>query len=118
MHPPPPKKLRTRLSNHNLAIEEGRYSKEKVPIEDRLCTFCNIIQKLTQTKKHMLFKCAHYTEIRSEFLARLTTVKDINTEKENDFLHSLMTIHDYKLISLVSKFILRCFQLRNAEDVT
>ena len=66
----------------------------------------------------MLFKCAHYAEIRSEFLARLTTVKDIKTENENEFLHFLMTIHDHKLIRLVSKFILRYFQLRNAEDVT
>ena len=66
----------------------------------------------------MLFKCAHYAKIRSEFLARLTTVKDVNTENEDNFLHSLMTIYDYKLIRLVSKFILRCFQPRNAEDVT
>ena len=103
-----------RISNHNLAIEEGRYGKEKVPIENRMCTFCNNSE--IQTEKHMVFKCAHYAEIRSEFLARLTTVKDIKTE--NEFLHFLMTIHDHKLIRLVSKSILRCFQLRNAEDVT
>ena len=59
-----------RISNHNLAIEEGRYGKEKVPIE-----FCNNSE--IETEKYMLFKCAHYAEIRSEFLARLTTVKDI-----------------------------------------
>ena len=105
-----------RISNHNLAIEEGRYGKEKVPIENRLCTFCNNSE--IETEKHMLFKCTHYAEIRSEFLARLTTVKDIKTDNENEFLHFLMTIHDHKLIRLVSKFILRCFQLRNAEDLT
>ena len=66
----------------------------------------------------MLFKCAHYGEIQSEFFARLTIVKDIKTETETEFLHFLMTIHDHKLIRLVSKFILRCFQFRNAEDVT
>ena len=103
-----------RISNHNLAIEEGRYG--KVPIENRLCTFCNNSE--IETERHMLFKCAHYAEIRSEFLVRLTAVKDIKTENENEFLHFLMTIHDHKLIRLVSKFILRCFQLRNAEDVT
>ena len=104
-----------RISNHNLAIEEGRYGKEKVPIENRLrCIFCNNSE--IETEKHMLFKCAHYAEIRSEFLARLTTVKDIKTE--NGFIHFLMTIYDHKFIRLVSKFILRCFQLRNAEDVT
>ena len=105
-----------RISNHNLATEEGRYGKEKVPIENRLCTFCNNSE--IETEKHMLFKCAHYAEIRSEFLAKLTTVKDVKTENENEFLHLLMTIHDHRLIRLVSKFILRCFQLRNAEDVT
>ena len=36
------------------------------------------------------------------FLAKLTKVKDIKTE--NEFLHFLMTIHDHKLIRLVSKF--------------
>ena len=50
-----------RISNHNLAIEEGRYGKEKVPIENRLCTFCNNSE--TETEKHMLFNCAHYAEI-------------------------------------------------------
>ena len=47
----------------------------------------------------MLFKCAHYAEIRSEFLkflTRLTAVKDMNTENENEFLHFLMTMHDHK----------------------
>ena len=103
-----------RISNHNLAIEEGGYGKEKVSIENRLCTFCNNSE--IETEKHMLFKCTHYAEIRSEFLGRLTTVKDINTENENEneFLHFLMTIHNHKLIRLVSKFILRCFQHRNA----
>ena len=81
-----------RTSNHNLAIEEGRYGKEKVPIENRLCTFCNNSE--IETQKHMLFKYAHYAEIRSEFHAILTTVKDIKTE--NEFLHFLMTIHDHK----------------------
>ena len=65
---------RFRISNHNLAIEEGRYGKGKVPIENRMCTFFNNSE--IETEKHMLFKCAHYAEIRSEFLARLTTVKD------------------------------------------
>ena len=105
-----------RTSNHNLAIEEGRFGKEKVPIENRLCTFCNNSE--IETEKYMLFKCARYAEIRSECLARLTTVKDTNTENENEFLHLLMTKHDHKLIRLVSKFILRCFQLQNAEDVS
>ena len=38
-----------RISNHNLAIEEGRYGKEKVPIENRLCTFC--INSEVETEK-------------------------------------------------------------------
>ena len=105
-----------RISNHNLAIEEGRYGKEKVPTENRLCTFCNNSE--IETEKHILFTCAHYAEIRSEFLAKLTTVKDIKTENENEFLHFIMTIHDHKLIRLVSKFVLGCIQLRNAEYVT
>ena len=44
--------------------------------------------------------------------------ENINTENENEFLHFPMPIHDHKLIRLVSKFISRCFQLRNAADVT
>ena len=64
----------------------------------------------------MLFKCAHYAEIRSEFLERLTTVKDIKTENENEIL--LFSSYDNTRSRLSSKFILRCFQLRNAEDVT
>ena len=33
--------VKFRISTHKLAIESGRYLRSQVPLNDRLCTFCN-----------------------------------------------------------------------------
>ena len=64
-----PKELRNkltklRLSAHALAIETGRYSKPKIPKNERFCKFClNEIENET----HFLFQCPHYNSLRIKF---------------------------------------------------
>jgi len=45
-----------RISNHKLAIEEGRYS--KTPQNERYCNLCS--QEVTESEQHFIFHCPLY----------------------------------------------------------
>ena len=55
---------RWRLSNHDLKIETGRYTKPCTPREERLCNFCNSIED----EYHVIFVCPLYAIIRHNYL--------------------------------------------------
>ena len=83
---------RWRLSNHNLLIETGRYTRPKTPRENRLCVVCNELED----EHHAIFVCNLYNAIRVKFntiLDRYTTVSTI--------LHPLNGDDAYKIGSLL-----------------
>ena len=45
------------ISNHNLAIESGRYS--KTSIDNRVCLFCPL--NVIETEEHMALNCSLYS---------------------------------------------------------
>ena len=51
-----------RISNHKLAIETGRYRKQNMQRNQRLCVFCNL--KETESEKHMFTHCPLYRDLR------------------------------------------------------
>lgn len=51
-----------RSGNLKLNIETGRYSRPKVPLEDRLCTFCDL--NCVEDECHFLITCDFYSDIR------------------------------------------------------
>ena len=55
---------RWRLSNHDLKIETGRYTKPCTPREERLCNVCNSIED----EYHVIFVCPLYTTIRHNYV--------------------------------------------------
>ena len=59
---------RLRISCHRLFIETGRYSIPKIPVEDRLCKFYNLIQ--VEDEMHFLTVCPLYKQER-EILYRI-----------------------------------------------
>ena len=46
---------RLRISAHSLAIETGRYSKPKAPLEERVCRFCT---NNVESEKHFMSECS------------------------------------------------------------
>ena len=58
-----------RISNHNLAIEAGRYGNVKAPAENRICVYCE--KRDIETEKHMIFKCTKCKDLRSVFLTKI-----------------------------------------------
>mgnify|MGYP001792873606 CR=1 FL=1 len=98
-----------RISNHQLAIETGRYLRQRIEINQRVCIFCN--RNETETEEHLLYNCPLYDTLRYEFFQKIDmniptndieiiacTKKILNFENQN--------------IYYVSKYIYRCFELR------
>ena len=52
---------RWRLSNHNLKIETGRYTKPMTPRAERKCDLCNVIED----EHHVVFVCPTYDTVRN-----------------------------------------------------
>ena len=52
---------RWRLSNHDLRIETGRYTKPITPREERNCDTCNTIED----EHHVIFDCPKYDTVRN-----------------------------------------------------
>jgi hypothetical protein len=45
-----------------LAIETGRYAKPKVPLNERICTYCN--KNCVEDEMHFLMECEFYSDLR------------------------------------------------------
>ena len=54
---------RWRLSNHNLKIETGRYTRIPNDRSSRVCETCNILED----EHHVIFVCPRYTQIRGRY---------------------------------------------------
>jgi hypothetical protein len=60
---------RFRISNHNLAIEKGRYTIPKTPLNKKKCKNCN--NKSIEDEEHFLLICPKYDLIRNTFLNKI-----------------------------------------------
>ena len=65
---------RWRLSNHDLKIETGRYTKPVTPREERKCNVCNTIED----EYHAVFVCPRYVAVRAGHDS-LLSCKNIST---------------------------------------
>ena len=55
-----------------LAIETGRYAKPIIPLEQRLCNFCN--ENMVEDETHFILHCDLYSDIRYELYEKATKV--------------------------------------------
>ena len=101
-----------RISSHPLEIEKGRYSRPKVPAENRLCKFCN--SSIVETEKHFLLECTLYDKIRINLYDTLKVCSLIDTDNHDETYLSLMGYlqGDTEIAEIVCHFIDACFSLR------
>ena len=97
-----------RISNHNLAIETGRYSKPKTLGEERYCLLCN--NNKVETEQHMIFECPFYSDLRTELKSKLESKIDLSITSNTNLL---MKSVDDEIIFYLSKYIWKSFYLRN-----
>ena len=94
-----------RISNHNLAIESGRYT--KTSIDDRKCQFCSLNE--IESEVHMLTKCTLYNDLRTQFLDK---IKSRNINSHLDLCNEILCNGRDKAINYLATFICKSFKLR------
>ena len=103
-------KLRT--SNHNLAIETGRWTKTER--ENRLCTNCE--NSKIEDEYHFLFECPRYSEERNTLFQFIKTHANIDLYYRTNRSEKLKLLFTSKILSSLNalgRFIRLSFEERN-----
>ena len=75
-----------RISCHPLAIETGRYTMPKTPVENRVCLFCNL--NAIEDEYHVLMECENYNQERLKFFSCVSEISIREQSSDYDtFLH-------------------------------
>ena len=64
--------VKFKVSNHKLMIELGRYQRNHIPRENRLCPLCKSNQ--VENESHFLFQCSRYSFQRDTFLNKIKEI--------------------------------------------
>ena len=103
-----------RLSAHNLQIETGRFSKKKIPRDERFCLYCKSQNNFTvENEIHFVLACPLYNEERQLFLEEI--YKNFPTTALLDDLNMynwLMIQEDYKITNRLGIFCKKNFEKR------
>ena len=101
-----------RLSNHDLNIERGRYTKPPTPINQRTCPLCGNSE--IESEIHFLFECSFYNRVREEFNCDISNI--ITDFKIKDNLQKITDLFDNnhkEIQTRLGKYLSVCFQLRS-----
>ena len=90
------------ISNHNLAIESGRYTNTLT--DDRICVFCSL--NAIESEEHMLLNCTLHNSLRNHFFDKMNSF-DIKVNLNN--YHELLSTNNDKVIDYLAIFISKCF---------
>ena len=108
--------LEEQLSNFRsgslkLAIETGRYAKPKIPLENRLCIFCD--SSHIETETHFLLHCDFYTDIRRALFSKANQVCGYFNNM-NDTERMIFLMNDTHIINHVAKSLHTMFSRRKS----
>ena len=77
-----------RSCNLPLAIETGRYTKPKTPLQDRICKFCSM--NSIEDETHFLIDCDFYNDLRYDLFESASILNEnfrhLNSEEKLCFL--------------------------------
>ena len=93
-----------RISDHNLKIERGRYTRPKTAREFRLCPNCNEVE----TETHFLIKCPKYDNERQKML----NIYDINISTWNNEIEKIMNPSNTETCYGLINYIKNAFNIR------
>ena len=87
---------RWRLSNHDLKIETGRYSRPITPREDRLCDKCGTLEN----EFHVIFQCELYKSVREKFphIIASGSITDFLDPAYNQMKDTARFLHEVEVI--------------------
>ena len=92
-----------------LAIETGRWTKPKTPLNERKCNFCN--QNAIENETHFLLDCNFYSDLQHFLTVYACSLSEnfinLNTEEKFIFIMSNDTIQPFLAKTLYSMFYRR-----------
>ena len=100
-----------RISAHTLMIEKGRHTYPKIPINDRLCKFCELLE--IEDEYHFVMSCPLYKSQRDTLLNSLCATFDINSLSNDDIFKMIMSANDYDTLKIVTCFVNSSFKTRS-----
>ena len=100
-----------RSGSLKLAIETGRYAKSKIPLENRLCIFCD--SSHIETETHFLLHCDFYTDIRRDLFSRANQVCGYFNNM-NDTERMIFLMNNTHIINHVAKSLHTMFSRRKS----
>lgn len=102
-----------RLSDHNLPIERGRYTKPKTPRNLRTCSFCNIG---VGDEFHVLFLCEN-PDIRTINMIAIKKITEISIQFSQlpkiDQFSYIFQAADLEIIHIISNWFKTIFNIFN-----
>ncbi len=102
-----------RISSHNLRIETGRYTRPKIPVNQRMCIYCTF--QAVETESHFLVECSLFIKERMEFLEAVNIYLPVNNNyatNEHKFV-DIMSCDEKFVTDALGKFIYTCLNKRN-----
>ncbi len=89
-----------------LEIERGRFCKPCIPLNERLCSLCNL--HLVEDEEHFITKCSLYVDLRNELFTHCKSL-DAEFENKNDTekFNLIMSTGDNYIINTVFKMFNR-----------
>ena len=103
------KKYRSAYANFRcgvapLKIETCRYGLNRIPVEERLCESCQVVEN----EFHVMMVCPFFNDIRSQFILQLNEVEQSFNDytQEEQFIYVMSNPACYKIISKAMYFIL------------
>ena len=102
-----------RISAHSLAIEKGRHSNPRIPIDQRICKFCSNV--CIETEKHFLLECIAYEKERNIMnnVLKECSVIDIY-DIDNAYIYLMSYLNgDNEITQIICNFVNESTEKRN-----
>ena len=100
---------RLRVNSHLLEIERGRHTVPITPIDKRNCSHCSVIE----TEFHLLTECLlRYDERQALFSSISNKFPEFSQLDNICKFKFMLTFLDEELLSMVGKFVFKCFEKR------
>ena len=101
-----------RLSSHTLAVEVGRYTRPKTPVEKRQCLMCDMGS--IEDEVHFICNCEYYKEERDELLTKLWYYDPASPRYGSELFKELMSLQNTTDLLQLGKFIQKCYKKRSS----
>ena len=97
------------MSSHTLKVQRGRQCKPKVPLHQRICKYCNVLED----EKHFLLQCPLYADLRNLLFIHIERrYPNFSSMTLDDKFIYILQNQDSQILTWLGKFLYRAFKKR------